>query len=175
MPAAAPLPPPPPPPPHASVAASLAELAAAMQEEWKAPLSGGAPMASGGGAGGEKGGDDDDAVRSAVARCVRALADAADATAAEQTTADGGRPVDVRRAFCFCFSFSFIVSFLISRARKLTNPPGPSLFSQHARNKKKTKKTGRRRRARVGARCQAGSRRGASRPSRGRAVDLCPS
>ena len=88
--AAAPLP-----PPRASVAASLAELAAAMQVEWKAALSGGARRASGGGAEDDKGGDD--AVRSAVARCVRALADAADATAEEQTTADGGRPVDVSR------------------------------------------------------------------------------
>lgn len=90
------MPAPPAPPPHASVAASLAELAAGMQAEWQAALSGGARRTSGGGAEGEKGCDDDNnAVCSAVARCVGALADAADATAAEQTTADGGRPVDV--------------------------------------------------------------------------------
>ena len=103
------LPPPLPPPPHASVAASLAELAAAMQRERNSSLSGGSPRASGGGAEGEKGGDggDDTAVGSAVARCVRALADAADATAAEQTTADGGRPVDVRRASVSLFLYLY--------------------------------------------------------------------
>ena len=88
--AAAPLP-----PPRASVAASLAELAVAMEAEWKAALSGGARRASGGGAEDDKGGED--VVCSAVGRCVRARADAADATAEEQTTADGGRPVDVSR------------------------------------------------------------------------------
>ena len=90
-------------PPRASVAASLAELAAAMQAEWKAALSGGARRASGCGAEGDKGGED--AVCSAVGRGVRALADAADATAEEQTTADGGRPVDVRRRITFVCVF----------------------------------------------------------------------
>ena len=102
-----PLPPLPPPPPHASVAASLAELTAAMQEEWEAALSGGTRRASGGGA---EGGD---AVGSAVARCVRALADAADATAAQQTTADGGRPVDVSISPSFVSTSSFF--FYLSR------------------------------------------------------------
>lgn len=91
------------PAPRASVAASLAEIAAAMHAEWKAALSGGARRASGDGAEDDKGGED--VVCSAVGRCVRALADAADATAEEQTTADGGRPVDVS-----LFVFSLLLS-----------------------------------------------------------------
>ena len=108
-------------PPHASVAASLAELAAAMQAEWQAAISGGARRASGGGAEAERGGDDN-SVRSAVARCVRALADA---TAAEQTTADGGRPVDVRSAAVSVFLRLVFLRRLSSTARSSQSLPSP--------------------------------------------------
>ena len=159
--AAAPLP-----PPRASVAASLAELAVAMEAEWKAALSGGARRASGGGAEDDKGGED--VVCSAVGRCVRALADAADATAEEQTTADGGRPVDVRRASFSVFAPPSIEALVLSSIFWREQQEAHESLS----SKKKKKKSGRRRRTRVGARRQAGSRRGASRPSHGRAVDL---
>ena len=138
MPAAAPLQS----PPYASVAASLSELAAEMQAEWEASLSGCARRPSGAGEEVDKGGDDD-MVGSAVARCVRALAHAADATAAEQTTADGGRPVDVRGASAFlllcCFDpLETPCLELDLDSKKLSRIPSPLSL------KKKKKKKNRR-------------------------------